>query len=67
MDHTNHSLHHNVYHVMEIGISVIGPRLQFFEMGVSLVSVCILLWDILHASFGEGADLSDVFMRSILC
>ena len=47
--------------------SVIRPRLQFFEMGVSLVSVCILLWDILHASFGEGADLSDVFMRSILC
>ena len=44
--------------------------LLFFEMGVSLdsdVSVCILLWDLVHASFGEGADLSDVFMRSILC
>ena len=41
--------------------SVIRPRLQFFEMGVSLVSVCILLWDILHASFGEGADLSSIY------
>ena len=38
--------------------------LLFFEMGVSLdsdVSVCILLWDLVHASFGEGADLSSIY------
>ena len=34
-----------------------------FEMGVSLdsgVSVCILLGDLVHLSFGEGADLCDL-------
>ena len=59
-------LHQIVPWTIETILCITKVLLDLGFMDVSLVSVCILLWDLLHASLGEGADLSDEFMLSII-